>query len=91
MRGTVGRRDPRLNVSQLNDFMDNQLKRSVIKLGKRSHMVDLQRQMQDNMIREETQRIYMDPKSIATSARIMKKVNPQMFGAEAAGDTLNLL
>lgn len=59
-------------------------------LAKKRYMVDLQRQMQDKKIREETQRIFLDQKEMATSAKLMEKVNPELFEA-TVGDTLALL
>ena len=89
MRGTVGKMN-KFTVGQVNEMADIQLKETVDHLAKKRYMVDLQRQIQDKKIREETQRIFLDQKEMATSAKLMEKVNPELFGA-AAGDTLALL
>lgn len=53
-------------------------------------MVDLQRQMQDKKLRDEAQRIYLDPKQMATNGTLMEKINPELFNAKV-GDTENFL
>lgn len=61
MRGTVGKLN-KFTVGQINEMADLQLKETVEQLAKKRYMVDLQRQIQDKKIREETQRIFLDPK-----------------------------
>lgn len=89
IRGTVGKVN-KFTVGQINEMADLQLKETVEQLAKKRYMVDLQRQIQDKKIREETQRIFMDPKQMATSSKLMEKVNPELFDS-SVGDTLALL
>jgi serine/threonine protein phosphatase PrpC len=89
IRGTVGKQN-KYTVGQINELADNRLKETVQQLAKKRYMVDLQRQIQDKKIREETQRVFMDPKQMATSSKLMEKVNPELFEAKV-GDTQALL
>ena len=46
--------------------------------------------MQDKKLRDEYQRLYLDPKQLATSSQIMQKINPSLFD-QRIGDTDKLL
>ena len=89
IRGTYGKLN-KFTVGQLNEMADIQLKETAQNLTKKRYMVDLQRQIQDKKLREETQRIFLDPKQLATSSKLMEKINPELFQA-TAGDTEQLL
>lgn len=61
MRGTMGKIN-KFTVGQVNEMADIQLKETADQLTKKRYMVDLQRQIQDKKLREETHRIFLDPK-----------------------------
>lgn len=63
-------------VMELHDIYKKQ---AVQKLYKRSYLMDLEKQVQDKKLREEFQRIYLDPKQMATSSDVMQKILPEMF------------
>ena len=89
MRGTYGKQN-KFTVGQVTEMADLQLKETAQNLTKKRYMVDLQRQIQDKKLRDEAQRIFLDPKQLATSSKLMEKINPEMFRA-TAGDTTQLL
>ena len=63
-------------VAFLNDLKLNSL---VKKLKQKQHMLDLQKQIMDKRLREESQRLFLNQKEMATSASIMHALNPGLF------------
>ena len=59
--GTVGRVN-KFTAPQVAELMDEKHKSEVKKLQGKKLMTELQKQMQDKFLRDETQRLYLDDK-----------------------------
>ena len=59
LRGGMGRIN-KFTVPQVQDLMDQRHQKEAKKLQARRHFLDLQKQLQDKKMREESQRIYLD-------------------------------
>lgn len=78
MRGTIGRIS-KFTSPQVQEIVDLQHLKQAKSLQARRHYLDLQNQIQDKHIRDESDRVFLDKKHMAISGPIMKKINPEMY------------
>lgn len=78
MRGNFGRIS-KFTVPQVQEINDLRKRKEAKSLQARRHMVDLQKQMLDKKMRDESDRVYLNQKEMATSGSIMHQINPHLF------------